>query len=267
MSVTLLPTKQGAAPYLKGPTYLFRLLGLEIGAALIFWLAGCAAGGLTKALSGALLLSFCGAVLVLLRLAGRPRSFVYSGTLFTQALLCAVFLPAGLSMAENAGAAAVLTFIYTFSGGRTAFVLHPAAWTFAMMYLAGVSLDFPLLNVTPKLSTVALLGWACLRFPRKKIDFLRWILICAGAFAIAKSQDVLFLNAFVFSAAAGELIYDRALMPLTARGSFSTMLFSGILFFGLAATLNWQAALAVGGLAAGFFAAAMEENELMRASR
>lgn len=253
---------QGSAPHLKNEISFVSMLARQLGALLIlllasFWMQGLAGlllftVVLVTALASEVALQF-------LKFSAVPK---WDLALVHQAVLLTLFVPALTSPALIAITTFAMTFFYRASGGRGAYVLQPVCLALAFLSALGVSPAYALQGMTMAPSAVLFALWAALRFPRTRVEAERFICVLTLALLLTLLHEMPIGPAFLWAAAAGEILFDYALAPLSSAARTGYRVFVLILFAFFLAVTRAEEALLFTGLTAGFIGAWIEKKNL-----
>ncbi len=184
-------------------------------------------------------------------------------TLLRQILLLTLFIPANISLPEAAFAAALLTLVHRLCGGRAGMVVQPVCFALAVLY--GVTgghfrPEFILSDAGVFISGILVLIWALIRFPNTQIETERILIVLLLAVELALLHEIHISYAVLWGLAAGDLILDAALPPLSPRGRLRHQLIVAGIFSLLVASGERADAMTVTGLISGFLAAWIEKQ-------
>lgn len=255
---------QVSAPHLKSEaSFLFQFARESAGNGILF-LAACFVGGGSYLFSAGLffIVLFLGEFIF--RILGKAPAPKWDPGLLNQGLLAVLFFPENISLKMCGLGAFVLAAFYRLSGGRNGYVLQPACLTLAFWMGLGLSPGWMLISLPLFPSMLLFLIWFVIQKPHTKVELRRVAVILTAGVLIAVLHEMSWFAALLWCTAAGEILFDRALVPLAMRGRlwfYGTML---ILFALLAASGLRSEAIVIAGTTSGFFAAWIERRALMR---
>ncbi len=207
---------QGTAPHLKSEPALVPLLARESAAAAVFLFAGFWCGGLSSVAFFGIILIVSLITEIVLKSAGFSSSPKWDFTLIQQAVLLTLFLPPQTPSAYVALSAFIMSFFYRLAGGRTGMVLSPVILALGFLSLLRFEPAF-LLNKLPLLPSVILfIVWIGIRFPRTRIETEKLISLFILTGMMIGLHEMPVGAALLWSAAAGEILLDSALLPLAS---------------------------------------------------
>jgi len=253
---------QGAAPHLKNEISFVSMLARQLGALLILLLASFWMQGLAGLLLFAVVLGAAFFSEIILRFLGFSAVPKWDLALIHQTVLLALFVPALTSPALIAASTFAMTFFYRASGGRGAYVLQPVCLALAFLSVLGVTPAYALQGMTMIPSAILFALWAALRFPRTRVEAERFICVLILAVLLTLLHGMPMGPAFLWAAAAGEILFDYALAPLSSAARMGYRVFVLILFALFLAAARAEEALLFTGLTAGFIGAWIEKRNL-----
>lgn len=252
------------SPHLKSDQAFEWLLFRETAAVLLLFFAAIFFGGGTFIFSAVKILAVVAACDFLIRAAGFSTSPKWDSTLFNQALLLNLFLPANLSPSSLILGAFVLALFYRACGGRVGYVLQPVCLALAFLQCVGVKAQFCLGESAPLMAGIIFGLWFVIRFPRTQVEIQRMFAILFMAVLLSLLHGMALPQTLLWSAVAGEVIFDSALAPLTKKGRLWHWGLTLIVFALLLAQTEQNEAMIFSGLIAGFLAGWIEERSIIR---
>lgn len=267
MAVSLfkIPVRKIQAPHLKSGAAFKKVLGKELAGVSILTFAAIFFGGIPfVALTGIVLLSVLAGDFIL-QAAGFRISPRWDLSLFQQALILSLFFPAkGIPAGGIIFMALAFVLFYRLGGGRAGYVLQPVCLTLAFLNCFGAQPAWPLDQLPVLAAGLTFAAWFALRFPRTKPEAQRMLFVLVSAALLAVLHETNFISALVWSAAAGEIIFDMAFAPLSKNGRFAHQAVTFGLWSLLLAVTARGEALILTGLVMSFLAGWIENRTLIR---
>ena len=250
------------APHLKNMASLDTLLLRELGAVLLFALTACFYHGAPFVLLLGMAVLVTVATEWFFRFLGLSKSLPVDLALYQQVLLLILFIPENVPAGAAFLSLMALILAYRAAGGVSGYVIQPGCLALALLYGLGVKPQFCLEGISGLTGTILIFIWCVIRYPRSPIQIQRLALIAGAAFFLCVLHGKPFIPAVIWSLAAGDLIFDRALAPLSKKGRLIYGLGALALFALIVAASDGMDALIFTGLIAGFFSAWVEERGL-----
>lgn len=252
------------SPHLKGKASFTEMYFRELASVAIFSLAAYFSGGTQFILNAMIFIMVVALGQFVFHATGFFSSSRFDPALFHQSLLVILFLPANIPVEIVVVAAVVLSSFYHFSGRRAGYILQPTCLTLGLLQCLAIKPEFALSHFPPVAGAFVFILWFLVRFPKSHIETQRMLLVAALVPLLFFLHEKPWVLALLWSAVAGELIFDRALAPLSVKGRLWHGLVALTLFALLLAGSSLDEAMVLTGLSAGFFAGWIEERFIMR---
>jgi len=251
-------------PYLKNERSFETLVFRELASTMVLIFVACFFRGVPFVLMVGMTLVIAFSGELFFRFLKFPKSALGDISFYQQALLLVLFLPENIPGPFFGASLAILFVAYRILGGVAGYVIQPVCLVLALLQGARFSPQFCLEGVASWVEGALFIVWMIIRFPGSRAQAERAAFVLGLALLIYFQQGMPLLSALIFGLVAGELIFDRALMPLSITGRvFYHSIVLG--FFALiSAKVHLMEALLVTGLSAGFISAWVEEYCLQR---
>ena len=259
-----LNSPQAVSPHLKSGAASKGMLYRELASALVLTCAACFIGGAPFIILTAVVLLCVFAGNFIFQAAGLSVSPRWDISLFHQALILSLFVPKEMLLSVAVFVALAFVLFYRLSGGRSGYVIQPVCLALAFLQIFGMSPAFQLEKLSLLTGGVVAALWLTIRFPRTLLETRRMAFVFSAAILLSFLQQVNFVFALVWSFAAGELIFDSALMPLSKTGRMKQQVATLILFALLLVITARNEAMLLSGLAMSFFAGWIENSCVTR---
>ena len=251
-------------PHLKGSAS-FRSVHLrEFAGAAVFFIAACSITGAQVIFNAMLLfLTLAGGQFTFQALGffNRPRLDI---SIIYHALLVILFLPAASSAGIVISAGLALSTFYYFSGGRPGYVIPPVCLTLGFLKCLGSHPQFILAESSLLAAAIVFILWFLTRFPKTQSEIQKIVLNAVMVPLLCLLHDKPLALALLWSAVAGEIIFDKSLSPLSLQGRVWHGATTLALFALLVSGTFLEEAMILTGLASGFFSAWIEDRFMAR---
>ena len=252
------------SPHLKGSASFTGMHFRELAGVVIFFFAAYFAGGTQFILNAMIFIMVVALGQFVFQAAGFFSSSRFDPSIFHQSFLLILFLPTNAPVGMVAVAAVALSSFYHFSGRRAGYALQPVCLTLGLLQCLAIKPQFALAHFSPVAGALVFILWFLVRFPKSQIEIQRMLLVAALVPLLFFLHEKTWIFALLWSAVAGELIFDRALAPLSVKGRLWHGIVVLTLFALLLAGTSLDEAMVLTGLSSGFFACWIEESFIMR---
>lgn len=248
------------APHLKGQSSFVTVLLRELLSSALLVCAAFFVNGAEFILNAVVVIATVLAgdrIFQMFGFISRPK---WELSLFHQAFLLILFLPANLPLEISVIGAFLLVSFYRFSGGRPGLLIQPTCVALVFLIILGFKPEFALLNFPHAAGSIVFVIWVLIRFPKTKTEIKRMAAAAVTIPLLCLLHDTPLIFALLWFAAVSDLLFDSVLAPLSASGRIFYWVLVLILFaLFLSGTFLTQAMI-FSAFIAGFLAAWIEER-------